>query len=360
MTPDDFSTPNPAYWDNVEAIVTAARTHGMAVLLAYNYLGYGGYGEQGWWKVIQEPQNTRSVMRAFGRSLAQRFAAQSNVIWYPFGDFSPPPGEGQERVRASIQGIQEVLPDAVFAAELNSPSDIVTDNAVADELLNADSFYGYGPGRASRRGVPHGRPCVGIDARAPGVGRRAAVRGSGHRRIRGSDGCAPGRVLLRARGRDGRPDLRRHQCLQLRAAVRRSCPRLAPCAGPARRGRHGSAIPSLDIAALVAARPIRRRRTTFYGVDIVAEGQADGLEHIAAAGTTDDTTVVAYVPRGRWHRTFSIDLSRLPTTATAVWLDPTTGVEFAIPGVAGGGTRSVTTPGFNASGASDWILLARA
>ncbi len=33
LTPDDVSTPNPAYWDNVEAIVAAARRHGMAVLL---------------------------------------------------------------------------------------------------------------------------------------------------------------------------------------------------------------------------------------------------------------------------------------------------------------------------------------
>src|SRR4029079_12175488 len=96
LVPGDFATPNPAYWGNIAAIVSAAREHGMAVLLAYQYLGYGGYGEQGWWKVIEEPQNSEEVQRGFGRWLAQLLAPSGNVIWYPFGDFSPPAGPGLE------------------------------------------------------------------------------------------------------------------------------------------------------------------------------------------------------------------------------------------------------------------------
>ena len=358
-TPDDFSTLDAAYWDNVEAIVAAARAHGMAVLLAYNYLGYGGYGDQGWWKAIQEPQNTQAVMRAFGHSLAQRFAHESNVIWYPFGDFNPPPGEGLDRVRASIEGIQEVLPDAVFAAELDSPSDLVTDNAVADELLNADSFYGYGPdGHPGEVYLTAARAWASTPVRPAWVAEPqyegAGIGGSGDR----TDVRLAEYYSVLGGGTAG----------QTYGAI--SVYNFAPPSdGPAFAWRHALELPgAADMAVqfrLWSSMPWwllvpSGTQGTFYGLDIVTDGQADGLQHIVAAGTTDDTTVVAYVPPGQWHRTFTIDLSRLPATASAVWLDPTTGAESAIPGVTGGGSRSVTTPGFNAAGVGDWVLVARA
>jgi hypothetical protein len=58
------------------------------------------------------------------------------VIFYPYGDMNPPPGEGSRRIRATIEAIREQRPQALFAAELCSPDDVVGDNPDADELLS--------------------------------------------------------------------------------------------------------------------------------------------------------------------------------------------------------------------------------
>jgi hypothetical protein len=146
-TPGDFRTFNGPYWDNVAGLIRTAGERGMAVLLAYNYLGYGGYGgpeSQGWWTEINAPENADPVMYEFGRRLASSLAA-ANVVWYPYGDFNPPEGEGSRRVLRSIDGIRAVDPHALFAAELAPPDELPAANAAANAVLDVNSFYGNGP-----------------------------------------------------------------------------------------------------------------------------------------------------------------------------------------------------------------------
>ena len=68
----DFSKPNDAYFDRAAAFVDRAAAHGIAVLIAPNYLGFDG-GREGWWTALTDPVNTRAVCAAFGRYLGARF-----------------------------------------------------------------------------------------------------------------------------------------------------------------------------------------------------------------------------------------------------------------------------------------------
>ena len=91
--PDDFAHPGAAYFQRAVAFVDRAAAHGMAVLLAPNYLGFDG-GKEGWWKPLTSSTNTRAVCFQLGRYLGERFRDRPNVLWLAGGDFLPPPGVG--------------------------------------------------------------------------------------------------------------------------------------------------------------------------------------------------------------------------------------------------------------------------
>src|SRR5262245_47207574 len=53
--PGRFSAPNEGYWRWIDFIVDRAAARGLAVMLAYSYLGYQG-GDQGWYReVLDQP-----------------------------------------------------------------------------------------------------------------------------------------------------------------------------------------------------------------------------------------------------------------------------------------------------------------
>ena len=101
----DLSTPDDAYFDRALEFVDRAASHGIAVLLAPNYLGFDG-GEEGWWQPLIAPANTREVCAGLGGYLGARFRDRRNVLWLAGGDFAPPAGsEGETRHAAIVDGI---------------------------------------------------------------------------------------------------------------------------------------------------------------------------------------------------------------------------------------------------------------
>ena len=65
---------------------------------------------------------------------------------------------------------------------------------------------------------------------------------------------------------------------------------------------------------------------------------------------------MAYIPSAR---TLTIDMTRLAGPATAHWYDPTNGAYRNVVGspLANSGSWQFATPGKNASGDDDWVLL---
>src|SRR5262249_31004468 len=112
----DLSTPNDAYFAFAESLVELANSHGMAVTLAYFYLGNAG-GEEGWWADLTNKVNTSSVAYDFGRYLAEGhgpfhgFKDDKNVILVVGGDFTPPadskPESGESRLLNVLRGLRD-------------------------------------------------------------------------------------------------------------------------------------------------------------------------------------------------------------------------------------------------------------
>jgi len=362
--PGDFSTPVPAYWENVRALIAAARDRGMVVLLAYQYLGYPTTGE-GWRVELESELNSVASQRAFGTWLVELLAECPNTLWYPWGDDNPPPGEVSRRVRASIEAIRAAQPHGLFAAELHAPDDTIAENPDADELLDMNSFYGFGPGQK-------------------GAVWKTARKAWAHRPVRPAWVCEPQYEAAEIGGSGSAADVREAEWFavvdggtagQVYGAVGiYNFPMIATPAGPPWRevaqypGARQAAVQFAFWADLPwwAFVPSGAEEP-FLGIELVVRGQDDGSHdgrrHIAAAGTPDGRHVVAYIPGRDAVREFALDLGALPGPARAEWVDPVSGARAdarADAGAVAAGIATFATPGANADGATDWVLLVRA
>jgi hypothetical protein len=79
-------------------------------------------------------------------------------------------------------------------------------------------------------------------------------------------------------------------------------------------------------------------------------GEFNGLDYLAAAITSDGSTVMAYMPS---KRSITVDLSRMSgTQAQAWWFDPRTGKASAAGRHPTQGTQEFAPPG-----SGDWVLV---
>jgi hypothetical protein len=110
-TPNDFATPNEAYFAHVDRVLLGAAAAGMVVLLAPAYLGFKG-GDEGWYVEIR--RNGPAKLRAYGRFLGSRYRGTPNLIWVEGGD-APPMG-ARDEIEALVAGIKEADPVHLHAA----------------------------------------------------------------------------------------------------------------------------------------------------------------------------------------------------------------------------------------------------
>jgi hypothetical protein len=91
--------------------------------------------------------------------------------------------------------------------------------------------------------------------------------------------------------------------------------------------------------------------TAGRGTPITTDDPIDVLEndYVTAARTEDGRLAVVYLPA---EHTISVDTSVTAPGTTARWIDPTTGRERPVPM-----SPTFTTPGPNAAGDPDWILM---
>ena len=78
LTPNDFTTPNEAYFAHADWLIDRAAAKGMLVLLTPAYLGIQ-CGSQGWCEqMLDQPV---SAMTTYGRYLGSRYADRTNILW---------------------------------------------------------------------------------------------------------------------------------------------------------------------------------------------------------------------------------------------------------------------------------------
>jgi hypothetical protein len=91
VTADDFSTPNPSYFEHADFVLNKARENGIAVFLYPAWLGYdtGDGHPEGWYS--QVTSNGPAKMYLYGKYLGNRYKDYKNIIWVMGGDCSPGP-----------------------------------------------------------------------------------------------------------------------------------------------------------------------------------------------------------------------------------------------------------------------------
>jgi hypothetical protein len=358
-----FLSPSEPYWAFIDTIVDKAAAQGIAVMLAYDYLGWQG-GSMGW--ATEVGALTEAQATAWGTWLGNRYASRSNVIWFAAGDYRPPSGSPLERnVVATIRAIKAAGANQVFMAELNEYDDIpslegayitTTADGPGPGRAMTNSFYGYGP-------TCHYEVYATAASAYTASPTRPAFMQEGTYEGPNEDNCHIGLVDEVWSARRGR---------------------LWSVLGGATAGDgFGSNLvwswqsfpASLQSPGSVQSSYAFALFAQLPWWDLLPSGAAAGrvlvpsgggscasapFDCVTAAVTVDRSWLLAYYPGsdgGTAAATFSVDLGALSGPSRARWWNPRTGAWTAIAtGLAVSGTRSFTTPGSNGGG-NDWLLV---
>ncbi len=363
--PGDFTTAGAddssrRYWAWIDSIVDRAAARGMAVMLAYDYLGYGG-GPEGWASVVS--RMSPEAATAWGRWLGERYREKGNVVWLHAGDYTPPRGSALEaRVVAIVRAIRAAGAVQPAMAEVSGgdgiPSLASPALAAADPLM-MNSFYGYGRTGFYECNV-EADLAYGLSPPRPAwvqeggyeeenvTGRAPADTGYATRRTRLWSTLAGGTAG------DGFGSARAWQWKDFPAGL--ATPGAANAAAAF---RLFASLPWWDLRPSGLGPGYAGRRLITAGA-----GTWGSQDAAVAAATPDGSWLLAYVPGtsgGTAPSSVTVDLRALAGPARARWWNPGSGAYTELTGgrraLPNSGTRAFTTPGANGAGANDWVLV---
>jgi hypothetical protein len=358
-TPNDFSTAgaSPAsarYWQWIDTIIAKAADHGMAVMLAYTYLGFRG-GDQGWYAEVLS-QRDRQTLFDWGKWLGARYRNNPNVIWFGLGDFAPPDGsEGAARAQAIADGIKAAGATQLFMAEPTGGDGIPSEVEGFGSILDMNSFYGYGP---SDKGAVYetANQAYRIQPTLPAWMEEGTYE---YENNTGTFSKEPwdtrrGRFWSVLGGGTAGDGFGSHEVWQWK-----NFPSSLQTPG-ADYSRY-----AFDLFASLPWWTLRPSGTDpgFAGFDLIPSGGGTfgKMDFITSALTQDRHWLLAYVPvTNKGARTFTVDTDALDGPVRARWFDPATGTYLAIGDGqlhAMSGQQSFTTPGKRADGTDDWVLV---
>jgi Protein of unknown function (DUF4038)/Putative collagen-binding domain of a collagenase len=137
-TPDNFSTPNPAYFEHADYVLQQCALRGMVVLLAPAYHGYNGQSD-GWWSVLTNGVNTEAVLRGYGQWLGNRYKAFNNIVWLQGGDYNPPSLNPSKWIAEGIRSVDSKIQSA------HGNETTAYNTWGAQTWLDVNNVYTYGP-----------------------------------------------------------------------------------------------------------------------------------------------------------------------------------------------------------------------
>ena len=98
-----FTSPNEAYFAHADAVIDAAATRGLVVVLDPLYLGYQ-CGNEGWCAEARVASDADLV--GWGRYVGARYAGRDNIVWMVGGDVDPVAAGVSNKVLDVVSGIQ--------------------------------------------------------------------------------------------------------------------------------------------------------------------------------------------------------------------------------------------------------------
>ena len=134
-TPGDLSTPNPAYFARVDAVVRMAARDGIVVFLDPIETG-------GWLNVLKK--NGVAKDQAYGEFLGRRYKQFGNIVWWNGNDFqSWQDASDDADVLAVARGIHSTDPHQLQTIELNYYVSSSLDDPRWRSLIRVDGAYTY-------------------------------------------------------------------------------------------------------------------------------------------------------------------------------------------------------------------------
>lgn len=135
----DLSTPNPAYWSEIDALVSQAASYNLIVLFDPLIESSGGPWMQG----FQANGNTK--VYNFGAYLANRYKGYSNIEWRIGNDFQDWSTSSSDNtlVHQFLLGIKSADTSHLFTTQLNYDLSYSNEDTLLGDVVTDDGCYTY-------------------------------------------------------------------------------------------------------------------------------------------------------------------------------------------------------------------------
>ena len=330
----DYSTYNEAYFAHADEVINLAKARGMLVMLVPSYLGYAGEPTQGWFDEMLGSNNSVAKSLAYGRFLGQRYKDFTNIIWVAGGDNTPAAGsELENRLKAIIDGIRE-SDSHLWTGHWDSVGHgngvMATENPTFASYMNINGYYAYNYDPTYQRDLEfyNKQPVMmmfHLDQSYEGE---------------------PGGTVENIR--------RKAYDVMLSGGAGSSF-----CAGQNWWGFFNWRT-NMNTPGTLQTQLWYRLFSSRSWWDLVPDqthvvvtsglGNVGFTDYVAAARTSNGSTVMAFIPSGR---TVTVDMTKVSgTQAKAWWFNPSNGQSTLIGSFPTTATKSFATPDNN-----DWLLV---
>ena len=339
-TPADLSTPNEAYFAQVDAMLNLAAQSHIVVFLDPIETG-------GWLDTLRSNGTTKDYN--YGVYLGNRYKNFPNIVWLHGNDFQTWSTASDDAVVSAVaKGIQSVDPNHLQTVELNYDTSGSLDDSTWTSLIGLDTAYSYYPQYAQvlkEYNRAH-MPVWFIEGVYEYQGYGGGYLGPYQLRnqeywtqLSGSTGQLYGNADLY-----GFPSGWQSSNWQTSPGITQLGYVTDFFSGIA----WYNLVPDQNHSIVTAG------YGTFQNCCLNANS-----DYATAASTSDGQLVVAYLPTVR---TITVNMSKLSGMVTARWYDPTNGSYATISGspFANSGSQQFTPPGTNSSGDGDWVLVLNA
>jgi hypothetical protein len=375
LVPGDVSTPNPAYFERVDNMLSIAAAHGMAVVL-------DPIETISWLDVLRK--NGVSKAFEYGQYLGNRYKNFRNIIWMHGNDFQSWRNENDRTlVQAVARGIRSIDKNHIHTVELSYTSSGSLDDPQWGPLIELDAAYTYFPTYAQvllEYNRSDFKPVFMVEANyeyeqnfnASGGATGNLRRQEYWTMLSGATGQLYGSAHTWRLNKGWELNLDTPGILQLKYMkdlfVTRKWYDLIPDQNHTVITSGYSAFSCfLGMASTLfgknedlMAREFNRMASTLFRQDQIRNVAFIAANTCAvAARTLDGSLVVAYMPT---IRTITVDMSKLASPAIARWYDPTSGRYTDVKGspFANAGSTQFTPSVANKSGEGDWVLVLEA
>ena len=336
--PGDLSTPNPAYFKRADAILTLAAKAGLVVFLDPIETG-------GWLSVLQK--NGIAKDRAYGRFLGTRYKRFRNIVWMSGNDFQSWSKTSDDAVVLAVaKGLRSASPAQLQTVELNYLNSGSLDDERWRPVIKVDAAYTYFPTYAQvikeynrksflpvfmvEAGYEFEQNSSSISKGDPDILRRQEYWSL----LSGATGQFYGNGYTWPFAEGWKNHLDTPGSVQMGYLARLFAGR-----------RWFRLVP--DQAHKIV--------TSGYG-KFSSSGNVGSSDYVTTAATRDGTLAISYLPTGG---TVSVDMGRFHGRVRARWYDPAKGKYYSVAHSPFRNARSVrlATPGKNADGDPDWVLV---